>query len=128
MPNLFVSKYSQSNEQFYYVAQSTTETKVRGNIDFGVKDKKGRSIGMFRSVRFETITLEEGAHDPKNCRLHKVGEPLAYFVGFAQQTRDGVCFGGSFITVRNVDRAALEAELDQRIERARQVAVKKHST
>lgn len=126
MPNLFVSKYSQSDEQFYYVAGSTVETKARANLDFGVKDKKGRSLGMFRSVRYEVVTLEEGEHNPRNYCLYKVDAPLAYFIGFAQQTRDGVCFGGSCITVRNVDRAALEAELDLRIERARQVALKKY--
>lgn len=94
-------------------------------VDFGLVDKKGRAIGMNRSVSRREVTLRKTAPQNGFGTMHEVGRPLVEFVGRAQQTRNTAPYGGASVVVYAETAEACIAELDARIERARKAAQRK---
>lgn len=110
----------------YVESQTDRIVQAREIVDFGVKDSKGRAVGMMRRINHETRTLR--AERPLNGGwIWPVGAPLERFAGFACSTRDNSCFGSADIRVYGATEAEVAAELDKRIERARRIALKKHA-
>lgn len=116
---LFVSV---SGERYWRVKRHTTQVRKSEEIDFGVRDAKGRAVGMWR--RWDFVSFEFRTDD-SGGELLKEGSHLNRFEGYAQATRDGKSFGGSWIHILGESEEALVAELEKRIEQARRLAVKK---
>lgn len=114
---LFVSV---SGERYWRVKRHTTRVRLNEQIDFGVRDAKGRAVGMWR--RWDFVSFELGTDSGE---LLKEGSHLNRFEGYAQATRDGKSFGGSWIHILGESEEALVAELEKRIGQARRLAVKK---
>jgi hypothetical protein len=128
MPAIHYSKYDQAGDPQYNYVKSfdSTTVQVARVVDFGVADSKGRAVGMRRFIAFEARTLHEVA-PTGGCGLWPVGAPLQRFAGVAISTRNGVPFGSAEVRVFGSTETEVAAELDARIEKARRLAVKKHS-
>lgn len=129
MPNEFVPMYARDNQTRYYYADKVEITVVQphAKTDWPLRDTKGRAVGFGWNIVRQVTTLEEGEHDPRNNRLHKVGEPLDVFIARGCQTRNGERYGSGDITVQGTDIDQVRLEMAKRIERARVMATKKHA-
>jgi hypothetical protein len=114
---------------YHYVSKiDRTVIEPRAVVDFGVRDAKGRAVGMLRRVDHEAVTLAEQKPAGGCAMLHRVGAPLARFVGTAISTRNGSAFGSATVSVWAQTPADCAAQLDARIERARKLAARKFTT
>lgn len=122
----FTSRWDEGKVWHYVDAIKSEEVEARTVVDFGLVDAKGRKVGMSRAIRREVVTLRTTTPGPADsCRLHAVGAPLSYFVGFAYTLRNGQCFGSGCIRVEGTSPEYVAAELNRRIERSRKLAARK---
>lgn len=111
----------------YNYIKEETRTRVAdvATVDFGLRDAKGRAVGMLRWIDHVAIELDDSGVEHKYGRLLEVGKPTNFFAAQAISARNGEVFGSARVYVTGATLEEVTAEIDARIERARKAAQKK---
>lgn len=116
----------------YHLVQSwdSTEVVARTVVDFGLKDAKGRAVGMSRRATHQVVKFHEqepakGQWGGYECRMLPADHPAEWFEVRGISTRNGAGFGSADVCVKAPTLEAALAEFDARVERARKLAARK---
>lgn len=97
-----------------YSQRTSVENKTKEVVAFGIKDQKGREIGMVVERCVETF--KQASID--NGRAYWCVDPGKYFTVTAQVARNGERYGAGQSEARFLTEAEREAYIQKRIQKA----------
>jgi hypothetical protein len=99
----------------------------KGQIEFGIRDQKGRAIGYRWNIQAVAVELMSDAElaASKGCYIHRDGEPLHYVELRTSTTRDGISYGPSTPRVKRDTLEEARRIAVSRTEAARKANAKK---